>query len=68
MPAATFACARSREQADAFHRTAIASGASDDGPPGPRPEYSAAYYAAFIRDADGHRIEVVTFLPAGRDR
>ena len=60
--------ARSREQADAFHRTAIASGASDDGPPGPRPEYSAAYYAAFIRDAGGHRIEVVTFLPAGRDR
>ena len=49
-------------------KTALAWGASDDGPPGPRHEYDDAYYAAFIRDADGHRIEVVTFLPAGRDR
>jgi catechol 2,3-dioxygenase-like lactoylglutathione lyase family enzyme len=60
--------AGTRDQVDAFHRIALAAGASDDGAPGPRPEYSDAYYAAFIRDVDGHRIEVVTFLPAGRDR
>ena len=55
--------AGTRDQVDAFHRIAIAEGASDDGTPGPRPEYSDAYYyAAFIRDADGHRIEVVTSL------
>jgi len=54
--------ARSRDQVEAFHRTAIALGATDDGAPGRRPEYSATYYAAFIRDADGNRIEVVTFL------
>jgi catechol 2,3-dioxygenase-like lactoylglutathione lyase family enzyme len=54
--------AGSPAQVDAFHATALAWGADDDGPPGPRPEYGDAYYAAFIRDADGHRIEVVTFL------
>jgi catechol 2,3-dioxygenase-like lactoylglutathione lyase family enzyme len=54
--------ARSRDQVDAFHKAALELGAIDDGAPGPRPEYSDAYYAAFIRDADGHRIEVVTFL------
>ena len=54
--------ASTRDQVDTFHRIALAEGASDDGAPGPRPEYSDAYYAAFIRDADGHRIEVVTFL------
>jgi catechol 2,3-dioxygenase-like lactoylglutathione lyase family enzyme len=54
--------APTHDQVDAFHRTALALGATDDGAPGLRPEYSDAYYAAFIRDADGHRIEVVTFL------
>lgn len=54
--------AKSRDQVDAFHRTALEFGATDDGAPGLRPEYSDAYYAAFIRDADGHRIEIVTFL------
>ena len=54
--------ARTPDRVEAFHRTALALGAKDDGAPGPRPEYSATYYAAFIRDADGNRIEVVTFL------
>jgi catechol 2,3-dioxygenase-like lactoylglutathione lyase family enzyme len=58
--------ARSREQVDTFHETALALGAKDDGAPGPRPEYTASYYAAFIRDADGNRIEVVTFLEEHR--
>jgi catechol 2,3-dioxygenase-like lactoylglutathione lyase family enzyme len=46
----------------AFHEAATAAGAASDGPPGPRPQYSPSYYAAFIRDLDGHRIEVVTFV------
>lgn len=54
--------ARSRDRVDAFHAAALEMGATDDGAPGPRPEYSAAYYAAFIRDPDGNRLEVVTFL------
>jgi catechol 2,3-dioxygenase-like lactoylglutathione lyase family enzyme len=53
---------RTREQVDAFHRAAVAGGAADDGRPGLRAEYSANYYAAFIRDPDGNRVEAVTFL------
>ncbi len=49
---------------DAFHAAALQAGASSDGAPGPRPNYSSAYYAAFIRDADGNRIEAVTFVAA----
>jgi catechol 2,3-dioxygenase-like lactoylglutathione lyase family enzyme len=47
---------------DAFHAAAVAEGAQSDGAPGMRPEYSPHYYAAFIRDWDGNRIEAVTFL------
>jgi catechol 2,3-dioxygenase-like lactoylglutathione lyase family enzyme len=47
---------------DAFHAAALGAGAQSDGAPGRRPEYSDHYYAAFIRDFDGNRIEAVTFL------
>jgi catechol 2,3-dioxygenase-like lactoylglutathione lyase family enzyme len=45
-----------------FYEAALALGAEDDGAPGPRPEYSDIYYGAFVRDRDGNRIEVVTFV------
>jgi catechol 2,3-dioxygenase-like lactoylglutathione lyase family enzyme len=48
-----------------FYATALAAGARADGAPGLRPEYHDSYYAAFIRDPDGNRIEVVTFTEAG---
>jgi catechol 2,3-dioxygenase-like lactoylglutathione lyase family enzyme len=44
-----------------FHAAALAAGATSDGEPGPRPQYSEGYYAAFIRDPEGNRIEAVTF-------
>jgi catechol 2,3-dioxygenase-like lactoylglutathione lyase family enzyme len=47
---------------DAFHAAALAAGAKSDGPPGVRPDYSSHYYAAFVRDWDGNRVEAVTFL------
>jgi catechol 2,3-dioxygenase-like lactoylglutathione lyase family enzyme len=47
---------------DAFHAAAVAAGAHSDGAPGMRHEYSPHYYAAFVRDWDGNRIEAVTFL------
>ena len=47
---------------EAFYRTALAQGASPDGAPGLRPEYHTTYFAAFVRDADLNRIEVVTFV------
>jgi catechol 2,3-dioxygenase-like lactoylglutathione lyase family enzyme len=56
--------ARAKEEVDAFHRAALAHGGADDGPPGPREhdEPGRTYYAAFVRDPDGNRIEAVCFL------
>lgn len=51
--------ASSRATVDAFHVAALRSGGRDDGRPGLRPEYHAAYYAAFVLDPDGNRIEAV---------
>ena len=51
--------APSREAVDAFHAAAIRMGATDEGAPGLRPHYGAGYYAAFVRDLDGYRVEAV---------
>ena len=51
--------APSRDAVDAFHAAALNHGASDGGPPGLRQHYGPNYYAAFIIDLDGHRIEAV---------
>jgi catechol 2,3-dioxygenase-like lactoylglutathione lyase family enzyme len=50
------------EAVNAFHAAALAAGAHSNGAPGMRLEYSAHYYAAFVRDWDGNRVEAVTFL------
>ena len=57
--------APSAEAVDAFHAAALKAGGTSDGAPGVRPEYHQTYYAAFIRDPDGNRIEAVTFLRDG---
>ena len=56
--------AECRAMVDEFHRVALASGGTDAGPPGLRPEYDANYYGAFVRDPDGNKIEAVTFSAA----
>ena len=53
--------AKSAEEVDAFHAAALNAGGSSDGAPGLRPHDRVRYYAAFVRDADGNRIEAVTF-------
>jgi catechol 2,3-dioxygenase-like lactoylglutathione lyase family enzyme len=53
--------ANSAGEVDAFHAAALNAGGSDDGAPGLRPHDRVRYYAAFIRDPDGNRIEAVTF-------
>jgi catechol 2,3-dioxygenase-like lactoylglutathione lyase family enzyme len=60
-------CLRAPDPAavDSFHAAALNAGGTSDGAPGVRPEYHAQYYAAFVRDPDGNRIEAVTFLPEG---
>jgi catechol 2,3-dioxygenase-like lactoylglutathione lyase family enzyme len=60
-------CLRARAIADvdAFHAAAVRAGGGSDGAPGRRPHDRVAYYAAFVRDPDGNRIEAVTFLKEG---
>ena len=59
-------CLRTKSTAavDAFHAAALAHGGSDDGAPGLRVATQVTYYAAFIRDPDGNRLEVMTVPPA----
>jgi catechol 2,3-dioxygenase-like lactoylglutathione lyase family enzyme len=55
----------STELVDALHAAALANGGESNGEPGLRPhDGPGGYYAAFIRDHDGNRIEAVTFTPA----
>jgi catechol 2,3-dioxygenase-like lactoylglutathione lyase family enzyme len=49
--------APTRQSVDAFHKTALSAGGRDNGKPGLRKDYGADYYAAFVIDPDGYRIE-----------
>lgn len=51
--------ASSRPAVEAFHAAALRVGGRDNGAPGLRPDYGDNYYAAFLVDPDGHRIEAV---------
>jgi catechol 2,3-dioxygenase-like lactoylglutathione lyase family enzyme len=51
--------APSREEVDEFWRAGTAAGYRDDGPPGPRPQYTEDYYGAFLLDPDGNSAEAV---------
>lgn len=56
--------ASSRAAVDTFHSAALLVGGQDNGQPGLRPEYGPNYYAAFMVDPDGHRIEAVIYSSA----
>ncbi len=53
--------ARSTAEVDAFHAAALEAGGMSDGAPGLRPHDRVRYYAAYVVDPDGNRIEAVTF-------
>ncbi|MBV9956307.1 MAG: VOC family protein [Pseudolabrys sp.] len=57
-------CLRAPDRAavDAFYDAALAGGGTSYGAPGFRKDYNPRYYAAFVRDNDGNRIEAVTFI------
>jgi hypothetical protein len=55
--------AESREQVDAFHAAAIASGATTRGEPGVWTAYSDRYYGAFVNDLHGNNVEAVFHSP-----
>jgi catechol 2,3-dioxygenase-like lactoylglutathione lyase family enzyme len=49
--------APTRRSVDAFHAAALSSGGRDNGQPGLRADYGPGYYAAFVIDPDGYRLE-----------
>jgi len=51
--------AQDPEAVKRFHAAALAAGGRDHGAPGPRPDYGASYWAAFVLDPDGNNIEPV---------
>lgn len=51
--------AATRAQVDAFHAAALAQGGQSDGAPGLRPHYGPDFYAAYVRDPDGHKLAAV---------
>jgi len=55
--------APSREAVARFHDEALRHGGQDNGLPGLRPDYGESYYAAFVIDPDGYRIEAVVNEP-----
>ena len=46
-------------EVDAFHAAALAAGATDEGAPGPRPQYTPDWYAAYLRDPTGNKLAIV---------
>lgn len=55
--------APTRESVDAFHAAALAAGGRDNGAPGLRADYGPNYYAAFVVDPDGYRLEAYCSRP-----
>jgi catechol 2,3-dioxygenase-like lactoylglutathione lyase family enzyme len=55
--------APTRAGVDAFHAGALAAGGQDNGAPGLRADYGDDYYAAFVVDPDGYRIEAYCGAP-----
>lgn len=45
------------EEVKAFHAAALAAGGTCNGAPGPRPDYGPTYYASFVKDPEGYRLE-----------
>ena len=56
--------APSEDAVRAFYDAALQAGGTDDGPPGLRPDYGPGYYACFVRDPIGHRIEAAVIPEA----
>ncbi|MGI9451870.1 MAG: VOC family protein [Geminicoccaceae bacterium] len=55
-----------KDMVDRFHATALAHGGYDDGAPGLRTIYNPDYYAAYIRDPDGNKLQAVCYLNGRR--
>lgn len=56
--------ADTRQQVRDFHERALELGGMDEGSPGPRPNYGPNYYAAYVRDPDGNKLQAVCYAEA----
>jgi catechol 2,3-dioxygenase-like lactoylglutathione lyase family enzyme len=56
--------ASTREAVDAFYTAALEQGGTDEGPPGLRPHYGPSFYAAYVRDPDGNKLNAVCYTAA----
>jgi catechol 2,3-dioxygenase-like lactoylglutathione lyase family enzyme len=52
--------APSRAAVDAAYAAAMVAGGTDEGAPGPRPQFAADYYGAYVRDPEGNKLHFVT--------
>src|SRR6201999_3716623 len=55
--------AKGKAAVNRFHDAALKAGGSNNGEPGPRPDYGPGYYGAFIYDLDGNKIEATYWAP-----
>jgi catechol 2,3-dioxygenase-like lactoylglutathione lyase family enzyme len=53
--------ASTRAEVKAFHAAGLAHGGTDEGAPGLRPQYGPGFYAAYLRDPDGNKINAVCY-------
>ncbi len=54
--------AGSKAAVDAFHKAGLENGGACAGKPGMRPQYHPNYYAAFLFDPDGHKVEALYYV------
>jgi catechol 2,3-dioxygenase-like lactoylglutathione lyase family enzyme len=59
--------AETRAEVDAFHAAALDHGGSDEGAPGLRPHYGPHFYAAYVRDPDGNKLNAVCYKTPDAD-
>ena len=55
--------AATHAEVDAFHAAALAQGGTDEGAPGLRPQYGPSFYAGYVRDLDGNKLNAVCYRP-----
>ncbi len=46
------------ESVNSAYAAGISNGGTDEGAPGPRENYGAGYYGAYLRDPDGNKIHI----------
>lgn len=53
--------ADTRDAVHHFHDAALSLGGTCEGKPGARPHYGENYYAAYVRDPDGNKLQAVCY-------